>query len=91
MKCGVSREPRPPRTSHPARGAWIEIMCAASIFYPLITSHPARGAWIEIMCAASIFYPLITSHPARGAWIEITVTEDSETGGLVAPRTGCVD
>ena len=33
--------------SHPARGAWIEILSSQS-FMPLCPSHPARGAWIEI-------------------------------------------
>ena len=33
--------------SHPARGAWIEIICRYSLGMP-VRSHPARGAWIEI-------------------------------------------
>ena len=34
-------------TSHPVRGAWIEIgLCSAAVGLPL--SHPVRGAWIEI-------------------------------------------
>ena len=33
--------------SHPARGAWIEIM-AVSVVMGCGGSHPARGAWIEI-------------------------------------------
>ena len=33
--------------SHPARGAWIEMLIASAIA-PINVSHPARGAWIEI-------------------------------------------
>ena len=34
-------------TSHPARGAWIE-MTLAGVNAIIMQSHPARGAWIEI-------------------------------------------
>ena len=34
-------------TSHPARGAWIEITNSGSPSI-VMRSHPARGAWIEI-------------------------------------------
>ena len=56
-------------SSHPARGAWIEMRWADNMVRRA-GSHPARGAWIEI----SIPMPKVTpcrSHPARGAWIEI--------------------
>ena len=33
--------------SHPARGAWIEIVWLFTM-PPDNASHPARGAWIEI-------------------------------------------
>ena len=33
--------------SHPARGAWIEIIIQKTIPAKTV-SHPARGAWIEI-------------------------------------------
>ena len=33
--------------SHPARGAWIEMIMTDGGVY-VYTSHPARGAWIEI-------------------------------------------
>ena len=33
--------------SHPARGAWIEMILSAT-FAICVSSHPARGAWIEI-------------------------------------------
>ena len=34
--------------SHPARGAWIEIIPSAFVYGFIGSSHPARGAWIEI-------------------------------------------
>ena len=34
--------------SHPARGAWIEMLSYASDHLMGRPSHPARGAWIEI-------------------------------------------
>ena len=34
-------------TSHPARGAWIEIRLKEYGIWNM-RSHPARGAWIEI-------------------------------------------
>ena len=58
--------------SHPARGAWIEILKAGKAYPPLGGSHPARGAWIEIR-SASIAANSARSHPARGAWIEIRI------------------
>ena len=33
--------------SHPARGAWIEMLLSGCIMIGR-ESHPARGAWIEI-------------------------------------------
>ena len=33
--------------SHPARGAWIEIIYLRTVAIGAL-SHPARGAWIEI-------------------------------------------
>ena len=41
--------------SHPARGAWIEIMPRARYWRAAGTSHPARGAWIEIAGGAIAF------------------------------------
>ena len=34
--------------SHPARGAWIEMLFCYARQPLLLMSHPARGAWIEI-------------------------------------------
>ena len=57
-------------SSHPSRGAWIEIFgwgCCRRCLW----SHPSRGAWIEITllgCGSSM---VVWSHPSRGAWIEI--------------------
>ena len=75
--------------SHPARGAWIEIFCVASVAFAA-KSHPARGAWIE-MSAMSTRGQDEESHPARGAWIEMTTRHAGQPGSRVAPRKGCVD
>ena len=56
--------------SHPARGAWIEILEDGTYDRETFKSHPARGAWIE-MSLQSILFVSLLSHPARGAWIEI--------------------
>ena len=55
--------------SHPARGAWIEIIVTGEN-KQATTSHPARGAWIEIIAALKAASEA-KSHPARGAWIEM--------------------
>ena len=47
MKFAASRLPVRSRMSHPARGAWIEIVKRIERFVCSL-SHPARGAWIEI-------------------------------------------
>ena len=76
--------------SHPARGAWIEILM---IWYSISCagSHPARGAWIEIQHTTAGFTKWSRSHPARGAWIEITDKTKLDGVEDVAPHTGCVD
>ena len=35
-------------SSHPARGAWIEMLMTSAFPRTVYESHPARGAWIEI-------------------------------------------
>ena len=55
--------------SHPARGAWIEILQSRTK-WQILASHPARGAWIEILIRF-VMSAQFWSHPARGAWIEI--------------------
>ena len=35
-------------TSHPVRGAWIEIFFLVDPPLAAVSSHPVRGAWIEI-------------------------------------------
>ena len=50
--------------SHPARGAWIEmIMCSLSSACPW--SHPARGAWIEI-CVLVALCGTVSVAPRKG-------------------------
>ena len=75
--------------SHPARGAWIEII-QSQLGPTGRSSHPARGAWIEIACAYQED-GTIKSHPARGAWIEINKKCYPVLCHGVAPRKGCVD
>ena len=41
----------PAKTSHPARGAWIEMFWFSGEREVNRRSHPARGAWIEITAA----------------------------------------
>ena len=75
--------------SHPAGGAWIEILLAKSRKSKR-RSHPAGGAWIEIG-RHRYFDRSRWSHPAGGAWIEIAVEAINISVGEVAPRRGCVD
>ena len=56
--------------SHPARGAWIEIIVRRKVRDEVV-SHPARGAWIEMATLYAAMCVIGLSHPARGAWIEI--------------------
>ena len=76
--------------SHPARGAWIEIVIVLGN-RGSSTSHPARGAWIEISLDRALVGDFEKSHPARGAWIEISHAQWKPLLVSVAPRTGCVD
>ena len=57
--------------SHPARGAWIEILLDMKDHARSRLSHPARGAWIEIPRRQTARTACARSHPARGAWIEM--------------------
>ncbi len=59
-------------SSHPTRGAWIEMAIDPSGGTPSSSSHPTRGAWIEMAQKRFIDYAA-KSHPTRGAWIEIFV------------------
>ena len=54
--------------SHPARGAWIEIVCPGQNRNYLRPSHPARGAWIEINYDPGGIQPMgrRTPHGVRG-------------------------
>ena len=48
LKFVCLRRPFGLHLSHPARGAWIEIIHILAFAERYIKSHPARGAWIEI-------------------------------------------
>ena len=76
-------------SSHPARGAWIEMKISASEVVQM-QSHPARGAWIE-MAVRERTRAYLQSHPARGAWIEMQNLIFGPLMPFVAPRKGCVD
>ena len=56
--------------SHPAWGAWIEILTAIfwSHIYSRRTPHGVRGLKFVYLY---LFCILLLSHPAWGAWIEI--------------------
>ena len=76
-------------TSHPVRGAWIE-MSPAPKWTVMKRSHPVRGAWIEISPRWQIKNQ-DWSHPVRGAWIEMYLLYCGCVVFKVAPREGCVD
>ena len=59
-----------PATSHPSRGAWIEIsgLCPSVWLYNSRTPHGVRGLKLPSMAVSTL---LMVSHPSRGAWIEI--------------------
>ena len=56
--------------SHPAWGAWIEILGCAQPFLPAArrTPHGVRGLKFTVALVQLILHE---SHPAWGAWIEI--------------------
>ena len=81
--CGVFSDPA--EESHPARGAWIEIIALVVFLLLVFLSHPARGAWIEIVHQSPPDILTRPSHPARGAWIEIWIC--LQTGGFLGCRT----
>ena len=58
---------------------------------PPTPSHPARGAWIEILHTVNLISAVSsrTPHGVRG--LKFVVANLLSGGGIVAPRTGCVD
>ena len=78
------------RRSHPAWGAWIEILNLKVVKETSgsRTPHGVRG----LKCLFEyLFQPLPKSHPAWGAWIEIPRIIIYLFYVVVAPRMGCVD
>ena len=59
------------RKSHPARGAWIEILCIAHA-YTYASSRTPQGVRGLKFAKSRALHRLVGSHPARGAWIEMT-------------------
>ena len=76
--------------SHPAWGAWIEILNILHALHAVIsrTPHGVRGLKYGITPLPSW---LLGSHPAWGAWIEIHGLYGDLVCRCVAPRMGCVD
>ena len=90
MKCRCHLQERRAAWSHPARGAWIEIVTGYVKFSARTrrTPHGVRG--LKFMHKTN--HPhTVQSHPARGAWIEIQQYHMARERRRVAPRTGCVD
>ena len=55
MKCGDLKVVESGTvTSHPTRGAWIEILLLPPTEAASCLSHPTRGAWIEISNARKV-------------------------------------
>ena len=77
--------------SHPARGAWIEIILGWINITFSMPSHPARGAWIEIYAAARQWAEEHRRTPqgVRGLKYQKIIRQDISRA--VAPRKGCVD
>ena len=65
MKCEIDPDAKFTRTSHPVRGAWIEIKGLNTA--PVVaSSHPVRGAWIEMQIAAELGCSELTVAPRQG-------------------------
>ena len=74
-------------SSHPSRGAWIEIRRLPQRLHPS-ASHPSRGAWIEISLSRPKKRTLTVSHPSRGAWIEIACVHPALPSASSHPSRG---
>ena len=70
LKYVVRRRKLHPHKSHPARGAWIEIIMPTVGYRRLCRRTPQGVRGLKSACALplALVWP---SHPARGAWIEI--------------------
>ena len=77
-------------SSHPAWGAWIEIVQSVDTHHGFFsrTPHGVRGLKSEK--TADDAHSAV-SHPAWGAWIEIFPRRVRIWWPRVAPRMGCVD
>ena len=73
--------------SHPARGAWIEILVLCSMTLPF-ASHPARGAWIEISQAAYIGLILMGRTPQGVRGLKYSGRLDIFCEGVSHPARG---
>ena len=64
-------QPTPHTTSHPARGAWIEIINGEALASATASRTPQGVRGLKSK-GGGICLKWCLSHPARGAWIEIT-------------------
>ena len=78
------------KTSHPSRGAWIEILETVVDLLQWIRRTPrgVRGLKSQFIVILIMNY---LSHPSRGAWIEIVREVVQANTYNVAPLAGCVD
>ena len=76
--------------SHPARGAWIEIL-QRIILKEKVQRRTPQGVRGLKYRAKDIPGAAVESHPARGAWIEIGAADGRAHAHAVAPRKGRVD
>ena len=81
----------PSETSHPSRGAWIEIGTGATVTTPTSrrTPHGVRGLKFHVMVGVGRVPDGRTPHGVRGLKFDGDVLP--VPSGAVAPLTGCVD
>ena len=77
--------------SHPARGAWIEILEYSAAGELSLQSHPARGAWIEILVPSSYSIGKYRRTPQGVRGLKCLIDDSAIRVNSVAPRKGCVD
>jgi len=90
LKCTCRHQHKQTQKSHPAWGAWIE-MLQIKMYQQMIqgrTPHGVRG--LKSKCQGQDLQTTV-SHPAWGAWIEIILGAEQPLSPIVAPRMGCVD
>ena len=74
--------------SHPARGAWIEMVRPVSVQVAGTGRTPQGVRGLKYLWPAQT-HRCPRSHPARGAWIEMSQIVQVRVRSPVAPRKGC--